>query len=496
VPSPPGHPTSSQRDIAAALQLLQQLPSAIARGDRARQVLIMRELVRLNAPLGPQWQQLAQVALGLGELALACDIADIHLAHTNGEPLAHCLKAAVLEQAGRLDEARAQMAVVPRNVPSPAAHAFGLGTSAMHLGLMDEARAELAEAARLEPGNGFAWLSLGRVSGLAGDEALAEAMLAAASHAGRAAPVPRAAYHYALGNLFHARRDHARAFASYAEGAAIMARVEPFDRAVDAQGGAAALAGHTRDSLATAGRQAGARPNRTVFVTGLPRSGTTLVEQILASHSAVAGGAELSLLPLIAQEAGGADGTAMARAIAGGRLAELADLWDHLLGQRFAGEGLVVDKSLNTSRFMGLAAAIAPQAPIIWVRRDPLDCALSCFRTFFPTSMPWTYDLADIAWHFQVEATVVARWQDLLGDRMLVVPYEDLVAEPQDWTRAILAHCGLAVEQQVFAPHETRRAVITASAAQVRRPINRDGIGSAAPYYDYLRPFIEAFERR
>jgi Flp pilus assembly protein TadD len=452
----------------------------MVRGDRARQVAIMHELVALNAPLGQQWQQLAQVALGHGEVALACDIADIHLAHTNGEPLAHCLKAAVLEQAGRLVEARAQMALVPRHIPSPAAHAFGLGTSALHLGLADEARDQLAEAARLDPGNGFAWLSLGMVSDLAGDEVLAQRMLAAAPHADRAAPVPRAAYRYALGNLCHARGDHARAFASFAQGAAIMRAVEPFDRAADARDAAAAVAGHTPASLAAAGRQAGERPNRTLFVTGLPRSGTTLVEQILASHSAVAGGAELSLLPLLAREAGKTDAVG------------LADLWAHLLGQRVPNAGLVVDKSLNTSRFMGLAAAVAPQAPVIWVQRDPLDCAWSCFRTFFPMSMPWTYDFQDIAWHFRQEAQLLARWQDLLGDRLLVVPYEQLASQPDPWIRRIMDHCGLAPEPQVFTPHQTRRAVTTASASQVRQPINRQGIGSAAPYCAYLQDLAAA----
>lgn len=464
----------------------------MARADRARLVAIVRALVRLGAPLGPQWQQLAQIAIGTGELALACEIADIHLAHANGAPLAHCLKAAVLEQAGRLVEARAQMALVPRHLPTPAAHAFGLGTSALHLGLADEARTGLAEATRLDPGNGFAWLSLGMVSELAHDHALAERILAAAPHADRAAPVPRAAYRYALGNLFHARGEHGRAFASYADGAAIMRGVEPFDRAADARSREAALAGHTRAGLAGAGRQAGGRPNRTLFVTGLPRSGTTLVEQILASHSAVAGGGELSLLPLLAQEAGGADAVALARASQGGRMPALADLWDHLLGQRFPGEGLVVDKSLNTSRFMGLAAAVAPNAPVIWVQRDPLDCAWSCFRTFFPMSMAWTYDLENIAWYFRQEAELLTRWQDPLGDRLLVVPYEGLASDPVPWIGRIMDHCGLAPEPQVFTPHETRRAVTTASASQVRRPINRDGIGSAESYRPFLKDLVAA----
>ena len=110
-------------------------------------------------------------------------------------------------------------------------------------------------------------------------------------------------------------------------------------------------------------------------------------------------------------------------------------------------------------------------------------------------SLPWTYDLEDIAFHFRLEDELLARWQDILGDRLLVLPYEALVEQPDLWIRRLLAHCGLAEEPQVFAPHKNPRAVGTSSVMQVRRPINRAGIGVAEPYRAFLQPFIDAYYR-
>jgi hypothetical protein len=177
----------------------------------------------------------------------------------------------------------------------------------------------------------------------------------------------------------------------------------------------------------------------------------------------------------------------------GGTVGKMAGLYLHLLDERFGVEGRMIDKTIDNSRFLGLIAASLPDAPLIWMRRDPLDSAWSCFRTFFIHGVAWSYSLTDIAHHFRLEDQLVDFWQDRLGDRLLVVPYPALVDAPADWTRRILAHCGLAEEEAVHKFHETDRVVATASALQVRRPINRSGIGVAEPYRAHLQPFIDAY---
>jgi hypothetical protein len=105
----------------------------------------------------------------------------------------------------------------------------------------------------------------------------------------------------------------------------------------------------------------------------------------------------------------------------------------------------------------------------------------------------WSNDLADIAYNFRLEDHLLSEWRNILGERLLVVPLERLASEPEPWIRRILAHCGLDEEPGAFAPHENPRPVLTASVLQVRRPINRAGIGSAEPYRPYLAPFIDAY---
>ena len=254
------------------------------------------------------------------------------------------------------------------------------------------------------------------------------------------------------------------------------------------------MRGYDAQAIAALAQQQREATSRTIFVTGLPRSGTTLVEQILTSHSAVGAGAEISKLELLAKDTGGASFDDLSRYADERGLAEAARLWQHWLDERFATPGRLVDKTVDASRFLGLAAAALPEAPLIWLTRSPLDCAWSCFRTYFMwAGLPWSYDLEDIAAHFRLEDRLLQQWQDILGDRLLVVPLEALADEPDGWIRRILAHCGLSEESQAFKPHENPRPVTTASVRQVRKPINRDGIGSAEPYREFLEPFLDAY---
>jgi tetratricopeptide (TPR) repeat protein len=394
-------------------------------------------------------------------------------------------------------QAHSLLRSLPPHVPDPAANAYVLGNTALALGNLEQARDCLESAVRLRPGWGPAWLTLTSMVDLSCDDSLAERLLGDRGVAERQSPPELARFHYALGKLHIDRREPERAFASFSEGANLLHKATPYSRHANAANARASMSGYTAELLCGAQGGHGAdsgSASRVIFVTGLPRSGTTLVEQILTSHSQVGHGAELNLLQHAAVRAGGVSGDDLRSFLAsGGTLQELADLYLHLVAERFGATGRVVDKTVDASRFMGLIASVLPRAPLIWMQRDPLDNAWSCFRTFFIHGVAWSYDLTDIAHHFRLEDELRQYWQERLGNRLLVVPYADLVQSPANWTRRLLAHCGLSEEPGVFSPHTSKRIVLTASALQVRKPVNLSGLGVAGPFRQWLGPFIQNY---
>jgi tetratricopeptide (TPR) repeat protein len=486
-------PPASPPAPSATTALLADLKAALARRDRAATNRAVAGLLDARAPLGPQWQKLSQLMQVSGELTLAHRAMDAFVAASGGNPQAVCAKVVLLESTGQRREADALMKTLPADVPDRGGHALLLGNTAMVQGQVDAARDYFTTALDFRPGWGAAWLSLGTSIKLAGDP-LGERLVAEGAAAAVLPPADHARYLYALGKYRADRGEADAAFAAFAKGAALLRREAPYAAAGDEANARDAASGFSAGAIERWNGQVGIDTSRPIFVTGLPRSGTTLVEHILASHSAVADGGELNIVQHLAVAAGGVSGDAIERYLAGGGTMDtLAELYLHLLNERMGTTGRIVDKTIDVSRCLGLIASALPDAPLIWMRRDPLDCAWSCFRTFFIHGVGWSYDLADIARHFMLEDGLLAFWKERLGDRLLVVPYADLVEAPEVWTRRLLDHCGLAEESGAFEPHRTDRVVATASALQVRRPINRDGLNVAAPYRAHLQPFIDLY---
>jgi hypothetical protein len=470
--------------------MLARMKAALAARDRAATNDVVRRLLAMRAPLGPEWHKVAGLMRVSGELTLAHAAMDAFVAAAKGTPAALVEKVVLLTQTGRQSEAHALMARLPAMGRDRAAQAYLLGNTAITLGKLAEGRAWLEQVVRERPGWGPGWLSLAAAVNLATDP-IGDRLLADAAAAESQPPADLARFCYARGKLHADRGEHVEAFAAFARGAALLRALIPYSRAGNEANAAAAMDGYDAGFATAPFDPAASRP---IFVTGLPRSGTTLVEQIYASHSRVADGGELSLVHHVAVATGGVSAGAIARHLAGGgSTGAMAGLYHHLLRERFGADGRIVDKTIDNSRFLGLIATMLPDAPVVWLRRDPLDNAWSAFRTFFMHGVAWSYDLADIAHHFRLEDALLTYWQDRLGDRLLVVPYAELIEAPAIWTKRLLAHAGLPDEAAAYSPHRTDRAVVTASALQVRRPINRDGLNVAVPYRAMLQPFIDAY---
>ncbi|SEC97104.1 Tfp pilus assembly protein PilF [Rhizobiales bacterium GAS191] len=235
-----------------------------------------------------------------------------------------------------------------------------------------------------------------------------------------------------------------------------------------------------------------------VFIIGMPRSGTTLVEQMLASHPKVFGAGEIMELNKAAAGLGGSEagGQRFPEGIASVTPMQLRKLAARYLGSLRAkapSAERITDKALANFYFAGLIHLALPNARIIHLRRDPVDTCLSAFSKLFGSPQPHTYDLGELGRYYRGYDALMAHWRRVLLDGvMLEVQYEELVANFEPQARRIIAHIGLEWADRCLAFHETQRTVRTASATQVRQPIYRDAVGRSRPYAAMLAPLLEA----
>ncbi|WP_265569800.1 tetratricopeptide repeat-containing sulfotransferase family protein [Sphingomicrobium nitratireducens] len=473
---------------------VQRFRAAFQQLDRDEMIAAGSALAQQARLPDPLWEQLVRDTQMLAEHDLALAMADrwvATIAPSNVIPF--FVRAMTLARAGRSKEALAALDALPDDCPNAAANAYNKAVQARIEGDFERSASEFRRSIRANDTSGQAWLGLIETSD---DEADARQLLERADlFEGHPNPGERAKYLNAVGQVHHRRGDPAAAFDAFSRSAATMDAIRSFDRDLDDKLCDEAIAFWTRERIEEARRALGDEPTpRPLFVTGLPRTGSTLVEQILAAHSAVDGGEELNLFLQVGEQMGGLAVEDWQRWMAAhGSARPLRDLYLRLMGQRYPGTGRVVDKSLGASRYLGLQLSLFPDAPVVWVRRDPADCAWSVFRTMLPNGAHWSGSLEGVGHYFRNEDRLLDHWTAVAGDRILVVPYRDLVEEPERWIEAIGAHCGLAVEPQQASPHQVERRVTTASAAQVREPINRKGIGVSDPYRDMMGPFFKAY---
>ncbi|MDJ0944606.1 MAG: sulfotransferase [Kiloniellales bacterium] len=299
---------------------------------------------------------------------------------------------------------------------------------------------------------------------------------------------------FAAGKVYDDLGDCDRAFGHYLEGnRAKGARPNP------AYGGAyleRILAVCDRALLATRPRGGGGRATP-VFIVGMPRSGTSLAEQVLASHPAVFGAGELPYLDRIAEALGGrCPGDAVypecLPAVPRPVLEGFAESYRKESLAPAAGAAVVTDKAPLNFRHLGLIALLFPEARIVHCRRDALDTCLSCFFQNFARGQEYSFDLAALGRFYRDYRRMMAAWAEVLPLEIFDLDYEDLVGDLEGVGRRLLAFCGLDWHPDCARFFETRRPVLTASRMQVRRPLYASSIGKWRRYAHHLGPLIEA----
>jgi tetratricopeptide (TPR) repeat protein len=398
---------------------------------------------------------------------------------------AHCNLGVTLRLQGNTAQAQASCRRALEINPQSAAALVALADSSADLGQFAQAEAFFKRAIELQPDSPEAW------AGLARSRKMTVADAAWLAHAQRIAakglpPRHEISLRHAIGKYFDDVRDFDQAFANFRRANELASlRRAKHDRA-----------GLTRtvDDITRSWDRNRVRPRtganqseRAVFIVGMLRSGTSLVEQILASHPAVFGAGELTYWS--AAGAAYAASPANAEVVSEGALRTLADDYLRSLG-KLSGDALrVVDKMPTNFPFLGLIHAALPNARIIHMRRHPLDTCLSIYMQQFETAVSFANDLGDLAHYYTEYLRLMDHWRSTLPAHVILdVSYEGLVSDQEAWTRRMLEFIGLPWDARCLDFHRTERTVLTASQWQVRQKLNASSVGRWRRYEKFLGP--------
>jgi tetratricopeptide (TPR) repeat protein len=370
-----------------------------------------------------------------------------------------------------------------------------MGNTLKELGRLQEAHDAYLEALRLDPSVTGTYVNLADSKTFTPDDPHVAAMegLAATTLSKK----DRMQLDFALGKAYADLKDYPRSFAHLRDANAAKRAMVTHDEAAAFEFLDRIESAFTRE-LIRAKTGGGDPSSAPIFVIGMPRSGTTLVEQILASHPMVFGAGELKTLAGVVTNvldpAGNQlsypefvpalDTTAL-RSIGAQYIAELRKL--------APGRERVTDKMPSNYCFTGLIHLALPNARIVHCVRDPVDTCVSCFSKLFAGQQVHTYDLAELGRYYRRYERLMAHWRRVLPkDRMLDIRYENVVADLETQARRLLAYCGLPWDERCLAFYETERPIRTASATQARRPIYNSAIGRWRVYENELQPLLAA----
>jgi tetratricopeptide (TPR) repeat protein len=467
---------------AAAIRMLAELAARIGRWRDAE------NLLRRAVELAPGWTAArANLALVLGRMGRPAEAMELLDGIFADEPeeIGHWnLKAATLGRLGDFDEAIRMYEEVLGKAPMQPRVWLSYGHMLKTVGRQAESIAAYRRAIEIRSQLGEAWWSLANLKTVKFDESDIAAMRDALGSPGLG-DEDRFHLDFALGKAMHDAGRVDDAFAHYSRANALRLQSQPFrpqeiTRAVDRS-----IAMFTAKAFEQ--RQGGSASAEPIFIVGMPRAGSTLVEQILSSHSLVEGTSELPYIPILAHKLG-----AYPKAILDASAAERRELGDEYLKQagvqRRTERPFFIDKLPNNWLYVPFVQLILPNAKIIDARRHPLGCCFSNFRQHFARGQAFTYDLEHVGSYYADYVRLMAHVDAVLPGRVHRVIYERMVDDTEAEVRALLDYCGLEFESQVLEFYRTERAVRTASSEQVRRPIYREATEEWRAYEPHLGP--------
>jgi tetratricopeptide (TPR) repeat protein len=389
---------------------------------------------------------------------------------------------------GRIREAEGQFRKVLKHSPRDAAALFGLGHVAEIEGRFDEAETMFKRALESDRTMTSAWAAL---VGIRKQTTADAAWLKGAEEVAGSgiAPLDEAEVRFAIGKYHDDIGEYERAFGNYKRGNELLKSIaDKYDRAARAKEVENLIRAYSLDSLSRP-RSRASESSKPILVVGMPRSGTSLVEQILASHPSVKGAGELTFWSStqISPESLIADPRVLDDVTA----KKLAADYLRILEAQVGNAQHIVDKAPANSDNLGLIHSVFPKARIIYMQRDPIDTCLSIYFQRLAVSLNFTMDLSDLAHYFSEHQRLIAHWRSVLPrGTILDVPYAELVADQEGWTRKILDFVGLEWDDRCLNFHATKRSVATSSAWQVRQKIYGDSVERWRNYKRFIGPVL------
>ncbi len=481
----------------AAIRMLAEVAGRIGRYEDAEKLL--SRALQLAPGFGAARANLATVYYKQNRFAEAAETLDAVLEGDPDNPAHANLRAAALGRIGGYDEALALYEELTRRFPAHAKLWMSYGHMLKTVGRQDDSIAAYRRALAADPGLGEIWWSLANLKTIRFDADDRSAMEAALDDIGSgtdsdARADDRLHLHFALGKAYDDAAEHEPAFRHYAAGNAIRSAQLGYRAAETSAAVDAFIAACTPEFFATR-IDAGAPAADPIFILGMPRAGSTLIEQILSCHSAIEGTMELPDIPALALGLGREtydDGRRWMDALVeapAGKLAEMgAAFLQRTAVQRKTGKPFYIDKLPNNWLYTAFIRVVLPNAKIIDARRHPLDCCFSNFRQHYAKGQSFSYGLADVGGYYRDYVRLMAHIDAVQPGRVHRVIHEALLDEPEAEVRALLAFLEQPFEEACLSFHSNARAVRTASSEQVRRPINRDGVDQWRPYDQWLGP--------
>jgi tetratricopeptide (TPR) repeat protein len=479
-----------------AIRMMAELAARVGRLGDAESLL--RRAVELAPGFTAARANLATVFYKQNRAAEA--IAELERIEQEGSAnLGHAsLKAAALGRIGGHDEALALYRLLLDARPDEPKLWMSFGHILKTVGNQDESVAAYRRALAIEPGLGEVWWSLANLKTIRFDDSDIAAMEQALARPGLGKQ-DRFHLYFALGKALEDKGEAEASFGHYAEGNRLRRSLLDYSAEDTSRHVERAIALYTTDFF-SARTALGCPAPDPIFIVGMPRAGSTLVEQILASHPAIEGTAELPDIPSIArrldERTARAEASHYPECLAGFGDDRLKALGEEYLErasiQRVTDRPFFIDKLPNNWLHVGLIRLILPNARVIDARRHPLSCGFSNFKQHYARGQRFSYDLADIGSYYRDYVTLMRHFDAVLPGYVHRVIHEDLVEDPEREVRRLLDFLGLAFDPACLAFHDNPRAVRTASSEQVRRPISRDGLEQWKPFEPWLEPLKTA----